>query len=199
MRAEALLAFWQQRLGWKFRKKRSVVVREFAPPTRPRVFFVGSSIMARMPKASFGVPYVECSIDGLDSFDLLTDRPTVSLHMQRHDMVVCYCGSNDVFNGNNLAATAQKLALFFGRCPCPILYVEIMDSPYLRCFEAPLGVFHECIRRTLARRQDGSRTVRVDGALAREDFTWDGLHLTPGGYGKVVARLAEEIKFDARA
>jgi hypothetical protein len=157
---------------------------------------------APRPLARGGTPpvhgrVVDCAVDGLDTYDLFGDSPMLSSMIRPGDVVLCYCGSNDVFNGNNMTTAASKLEVFFAKCACPILYVRVMHSPYAAYFDAwrELPAFHDRIERSLSSRSDGSKTVRVDESLERSDFLWDGVHLTARGYLKVLSRLREHLDF----
>jgi len=173
----------------------SIVPREFYPT----MFAIGGSIIARWRPSSLLHDVRIMGVEGLDSSTLLMNAQRILPFLLCDDILLCYCGSNDFFDGRRVQDTMSRLISFFTNCHCHIVYINVIKSPVMRHMATPkvLDAFNLAIHTLLTGKRMTSFCISVDDDMQRADFVLDGIHLSESGYAKFehqIAKKTEEIR-----
>ena len=178
-------------------------------PAPGGVLLVGSSIFKRWTNAVSDLaplPVTNRAFGGSQTSHQLMFFDQV-VPPARPDLVVWYCGSNDVKGGKDAAGVVARTQEWIGKVHAAlpgtgVLLVSVMDSPQKRRDGQSAAVRE--VNRGLARLAEKKERVfyvEVNPALekangsARADFyVEDGLHLNPDGYRALTRVLRPAIQ-----
>jgi len=178
-------------------------------PAPGGVLLVGSSIFKRWTNAVTDLaplPLVNRAFGGSQTSHQLMFFDQV-VPPCRPDLVVWYCGSNDVKAGKDAAAVLARTQEWIGKVHTAlpgvgILLVSVMDSPQKRRDGQSAAVRE--VNRGLARLVEKKERVfyvevnpaleNADGSARAEIYVEDGLHLNPDGYRALTRVLRPAIQ-----
>ena len=178
-------------------------------PAPGGVLLVGSSIFKRWTNAATDLtplPVTNRAFGGSQTSHQLMFFDQV-VPPARPDLVVWYCGSNDVKGGKGAAGILARTQEWIGKVHAAlpgagILLVSVMDSPQKRR-DGQSATVREVNRGLagLAEKKERVFYVEVNPAMekadgsARADFyVEDGLHLNPDGYRALTGVLRPAIE-----
>ena len=182
---------------------------ELPVPAPGGVLLVGSSIFKRWTNAAADLaplPVTNRAFGGSQTSHQLMFFDQV-VPPCRPDLIVWYCGSNDVKGGKDaggvLARTQEWIGKVHAAVPrAGILLVSVMDSPQKRR-DGKSATVRE-VNRGLAKLAEKKERVfyvevnpaleNADGSARAEFYLEDGLHLNPEGYRSLTGILRPAIE-----
>ena len=178
-------------------------------PAPGGVLLVGSSIFKRWTNAVSDLaplPVTNRAFGGSQTSHQLMFFDQV-VPPARPDLVVWYCGSNDVKGSKNATTVLEKTREWIGKVQAAlpeagILLVSVMDSPQKRRDGQSAAVRE--VNRGLAGLVEKKERVfyvevnpaleNADGSARAEFYVEDGLHLNPDGYRALTRVLRPAIE-----
>lgn len=182
-----------------------------------RLVLVGSSIMAlwrQAPRDLAPYPVLNVAVSGSTTTDWLPSGPPFNGQgfiqsrllnvLARGDVVVYYCGSDDINVGSKAAKIAnQTLAMFnmiWGKEPSTlILFVEVIMAPEKKLLGLS-SVVDEVngLIKASSTTEERIRYVPVNYLLTSDfasgNYVFDGLHLTSKGYQIIAKRVRQALQ-----
>lgn len=180
------------------------------PPARGGLCVVGSSIMSMWPPDKLdkvfqdAAPIINYGVPGCQALDM-PDWCWAQLGPTQPRVVLYYAGSNDLANGAQPEAVAERLLAWFrfasAAAPAArVVVCGVILAPQKLAIAGRTRRTNELYREiTLSNGQSYVDPNGVDGFAApdggtrKELFLEDGLHLTPEGYDVLGALLTPEI------
>ena len=165
----------------------------------PQKIIIGSSIIARWRKHGCKISTAQIiGIEGLDTFDLMASKSfLLKSPLKTNDVIMVYCGSNDFFRNRPIKVSIKNLTSVFNGLNCNIIYLKVIKSPLMRYFatDGEIDEFNNTIEQYLL--QDPKkclhRAIAIDTDLIREDYVWDGVHLSNSGYRKIEKAIRDQL------
>jgi len=161
----------------------------------PSMFAIGGSVIARW-KPQYLHDVRVMGVEGLDTSTLLFNAPRILPFLLRDDILLCYCGSNDFFDGRRVEHTKARLISFLSNCNCHVVYINIIKSPVMRhtAKSSVIDAFNSTIHAFLSAKPNESFCISVDDEMRRSDFVFDGIHLSESGYAKFEDRVVKKTE-----
>lgn len=153
---------------------------------------LGSSTIARMPKAACNLPFVNLGVESLCTHHMVTSISKLKEHA--FDVVFLYVGVNDMIVGASPSSVATNLDVIVSTLRVRrLIAMPIVESPYQIALGAARLAYLRQINAEMCNVL-GSRAEWISPEFAADDFSMDMLHLNDQGYARLLAALCEVLR-----
>tara|TARA_B100001741_G_scaffold313283_1_gene318867 strand:- start:539 stop:1183 length:645 start_codon:yes stop_codon:yes gene_type:complete len=170
---------------------------EYVNMDKNTTVFLGGSIVRRWPLQDLQDvgKVINMGRDSLRVDDLIQLQNRTKLETLEARQVCFYCGSNDFFQEIDPKDISTNTINVLKCIKCPILYINIIPSPFLQEFSAypHLQNTLDTIDEYIKSRGDTSKTISTKDLFSSSDFQLDGVHLRDSGYEKLTKCVKKEL------